>query len=181
MAARFVKPYVDALFAVAKTAAGVEALLPELERFGSILGASADLREVLQHPALERRKKDELLDALVKKAGLGTLATRLLHVLSANRRLTHLSEVVAAVRDRLDREGNVVEARLRTAVALAEPEADALRTALEARTKKQIRLLATTEPALLGGFVVRVGSEVYDASLATRLARVRAALHAAAG
>ncbi len=176
----FVKPYVDALFAVAGPA-GVEPLVGELDSFARMLGASAELREVLQHPGLDRAKKNQLVEALAKKAGLGTLPTRLVHVLSANRRLIHLADVLAAVRTRLDREGNVVEARLRTAATLAAPETEALIRALEARTKKKIRLLSTTEPALLGGFVVRVGSEVYDASLATRLARVRAALHAATG
>lgn len=176
----FIKPYVDALFAVGGTA-GVEPLVPELEAFARMLGASAELREVLQHPGLDRKKKDELVEALAKKAGLGTLATRLVHVLSANRRLIHLADVLAAVRARLDRESNVVEARLRTAAALGAPETEALVHVLETRTKKKVRLLSTTEPALLGGFVVRIGSEVYDASLATRLARVRAALHAATG
>ena len=176
----FVKPYVDALFAVAGPG-GVEPLVPELDAFARMLGASAELRDVLQHPGLDRTKKDELVEALAKKAGLGVLATRLVHVLSGNRRLTHLADVLAAVRARLDRESNVVEARLRTASTLAAPETEALVRALEARTKKKVRLLSTTEPALLGGFVVRLGSEVYDASLATRLARVRAALHAATG
>jgi len=176
----FVKPYVDALFAVGGSA-GVEALVPELDAFARMLGASAELREVLQHPGLDRKKKDELVDALAKKAELGALATRFVHVLSGNRRLIHLPDVLAAVRARLDRQGNVVEARLRTAATLAAPETEALVRTLEARTKKKVRLLSTTEPALLGGFVVRIGSEVYDASLATRLARVRAALHAANG
>jgi F-type H+-transporting ATPase subunit delta len=176
----FVKPYVDALFAVAGPG-GVEPLVPELDAFARMLGESAKLRAVLQHPGLDRKKKDELVGALAKKAGLGTLGTRLVHVLSGNRRLTRLADVVAAVHARLDREGNVVEARVRTAAALTAPETEALVRTLEARTKKKVRLQSTTEPALLGGFVVRLGSEVYDASLATRLARVRAALHGSTG
>jgi F-type H+-transporting ATPase subunit delta len=174
----FVKPYVEALFAVGGTA-GVEALVPELDAFARLLGTSAELGRVLQHPALSRQQRDDLVGALAEKAGLGTLSTRLVHVLAGNRRLIHLADLLAAVRARLDRESNVVEARLRSAATLAEPETEALVRALEARTKKKVRLVSTTEPALLGGFVVRLGSEVYDASLATRLARVRAAIHAA--
>jgi len=49
------------------------------------------------------------------------------------------------------------------------------------RTGRTIRLKTAVEPALLGGFVVRLGSEVYDASLAHRLEKAKNALHAATG
>ncbi|HUM02174.1 MAG TPA: ATP synthase F1 subunit delta [Thermoanaerobaculia bacterium] len=177
MAAGFTKPYVDALFAVAGTIPAVEALLPDLDGFAHVLSASADLREVFRNPALDRSAKSELLGAVTEKLGTGPLAARLLSVLLLNRRLTHLGEVVAAVRERLDYDQHVVEAKVRSARPLEAAEAGALREALEGRTRRTVRLVAEAEPSLLGGFVVRIGSEVYDASLATRLRRVRAALH----
>ena len=177
MAAGFTRPYVDALFAVAGSAAAVEALLPDLDGFARTLGASVEFREAFRNPALDRATKAELLGAVVTKLGTQKLAARLLGVLLANRRLSHLSEVIAAIRERLDREQNVVEAKVRSARPLEDAEAGALRSALEGRTRRTVRLLPEAEPALLGGFVVRIGSEVYDTSLATRLSRVRAALH----
>ncbi len=177
MAAGFPKPYVDALFAVAGSAEAAGALLPDLDRFAEALGASAELRELLRNPAVERARKEALLGAVAEKLGTGPHAARLLSVLLVNRRLAHLSEVIAAVRERLDRDRNVVEARVQSARPLAEAEAGEIRKALEERTRRTVRLGTETVPALLGGFVVRIGSEVYDASLATRLARVRAALH----
>ena len=53
--------------------------------------------------------------------------------------------------------------------------------ALEARTGTRVRLRTELDPSLLSGFVVRLGSEVFDASLARRLARARKALEGAAG
>ena len=177
MAAGYTKPYVDALFAVAGSVPAVEALLPDLDGFARVLGASADLREVFRNPALDRATKSELLGAVTSKLGTGPLAARLLSVLLVNRRLTHLGEVIAAVRERLDRDRRVVEANVRSARPLADDEADGIRRALEGETRRTVRLVSETEPSLLGGFVVRIGSEVYDASLDTRLRRVRAALH----
>jgi F-type H+-transporting ATPase subunit delta len=104
-----------------------------------------------------------------------------LSVLLSNRRIAHVSEVIAAVRERLDRDRNVVEARVQAARPLADAEADEIRRALEGRTRRTVRLRTVTDPALLGGFVVRIGSEVYDASLANRLARVREAIHEGTG
>jgi len=177
MAAGFTRPYVDALLAVAGSPKAVEALLPDLEGFSRMLGASPDLREVLRNPAVDRATKTSLLDAVAHRLGTGPLAARLLGVLLGNRRLTRLVDLVAAIRERLDREENIVEARVRSARPLEGGEADALRRILEERTRRRIRLLAEAESSLLGGFVVRIGSEVYDTSLSTRLQRVRAALH----
>jgi len=177
MAAGFTRPYVDALLSVAGSTEAVAALLPDLDGFARALGAAPDLREVLRNPAVDRATKSKLLNAVVAKLGTGPLAARLLAVLLANRRLAHLSDLISAVRERLDREENVVEARVRSARPLEEGEAETLRNALEGRTRRTVRLRPEAEPDLLGGFVVRIGSEVYDASLATRLQRVRAALH----
>ncbi len=177
MAAGFTRPYVDALLSVAGSAVAVVALLPDLDGFARTLSAAPDLREVLRNPAVDRATKAKLLETVLAKLGTRPLAARLLAVLLANRRLTHLSEVISAVRDRLDREENVVEARVRSARPLEEGDAETLRNALEGRTRRTVRLRPEAEPGLLGGFVVRIGSEVYDASLATRLQRVRAALH----
>ena len=177
MAAGFTKPYVDALLAVAGSAEAASALLPDLDAFARTFGASAELREVLRNPAVERVRKADLLGAVTAKLTTSPLAARLLTVLLLNRRLARVGEVIAAVRERLDRDRNVVEARVQAARPLADAEADGIRTALEGRTRRTVRLRTETAPALLGGFVVQIGSEVYDASLATRLARVRAALH----
>lgn len=181
MAAGFTKPYVDALLAVAGSAEAASALLPDLDAFARTLGASPELREVLRNPSVERARRAELLGAITAKAATAPLAARFLSVLLANRRIAHVSEVIAAVRERLDRDRNVVEARVQAARPLADAEADEIRKALEGRTRRTVRLRTETDPALLGGFVVRIGSEVYDASLATRLARVRAAIHEGTG
>ena len=89
--------------------------------------------------------------------------------------------MAAAFSDQADRERHLAEAALTTASALPEAVVAELTRALQARTGKAIRLKSSVNPALLGGFVVRVGSEVYDASLAHRLEKAKNSLHAATG
>lgn len=180
MAARFTKPYVDALLSVvdARTAEG---MLPPLARFGATLDASAELQGFFRNPAVPRDRKEAALAALAARAGVDETSRRLMRVLLLNGRLLRLGEVVRAVRERVDRERKVVEASLVTAAPLADAEAERIRTALEGRTGRSVRLARAVDPALLGGFVVRVGSEVYDASLAQRLRKTRQALHQGSG
>lgn len=180
MAERFTRPYVDAFFAVAGSAAAVDAELPALDGVASAFGANPDLGKVLGNPGIERARRKALLDAVAGKAGIGTLGGRLLDVLLQNRRAQRLPAILAAVRERLDRERHVREARVASARPLDATVFDALRRMVETRTGSTVRLVAAVDPSLLGGFVVSVGSARLDASLARRLEKARAALHALA-
>lgn len=177
MAERFAKPYVDALFDVAETLYAVEALVPGLEAFAKTIARSDDLRAVIRNPGLDRASKAAVVQAIAQKEELGELGTRFLTTLLGNRRLHRLPDVILAIRERVDHDRKVQEAQLRTAVALEEPVRRELRLALEKRTGGKIRLLHEVDPTLIGGFVLRVGSEVYDASLKKRLEKARRALH----
>ncbi len=176
MAERFTKPYVDALFEVATSRETVEKVVAGLDQIVKLLASSEELRLALANPAHDRARKAAVVEALADRVGLTPLGRRLLQTLLGNRRLTRIDGVLRAIRERLDRDQNVVEAALRTASPMV-PEVEAgIRTALEKRTRRTVRLRTTVDPALIGGFVVRLESEVFDASLASRLEKARRAL-----
>lgn len=180
MAERFTRPYVDAFFAVAGSAEGVDGELEPLAAVARAIASSPELAKVLANPGVEKARRKALLDALAEKAGVRTLGARLLDVLLQNRRVHRLPAFLDAVRERLDRERRVLEARVTSARPLDDAVFDALRRMVEGRTGSNVRLVPSVDPALLGGFVVSVGSARLDASLARRLEKARAALHALA-
>jgi F-type H+-transporting ATPase subunit delta len=177
MSAKVTRPYVEAFFAVAKDPA---AELRALEEFRTAFSGSLELGKVLSNPGLERGKRDALLAAVASRVGVPELSGRLLTILLHNGRLALLGELLAAIRARLDRDTRAVEARIVTAQPADAAVLEALRALVAARTKKTVRLVTAVDPALLGGFVVSVGSARLDASLARRLEKARAALHALA-
>lgn len=177
MSAKFTRPYVDAFFAVAKDPAAELAALEELR---AAYDLTPELEKVLSNPGLERRKREALLAAVAARVGVPEVAGRLLTILLHNGRLPALGELLAAIRAHLDRDTRAVEARIVTAQPPDAAVLEALRALVAARTKKTVRLVTAVDPALLGGFVVSVGSARLDASLARRLEKARAALHALA-
>lgn len=181
MAASFTKPYVDALRQTAGSAEEVEALLAPLHAFADLLRSSQKLRDALADPAVERARRQAVLSSVAEKAGVPPLGRRLLAVLLSNRRLPRLDEVVAAVRRRLDEERRLVAATVTSATPLPDDVRASLERALEQRTRRSVRLATEVDPGLLGGFVVRIGSEVWDASLSHRLRKARHTLLAAGG
>ncbi len=179
--AAFARPYVDAFFEVAGSVDAVEALLPPLDDVARALHASDELRAVLANPGVGRKEKRALVAALADAAKAPELAGRLLRALLDRGRIARLSAVLEAVRLRVDRERGVVEASVRASAPLAPEAAEEIRKALEARAGRRVRLQTELDPSLLSGFVVRLGSEVFDASLSRRLSRARKALEGAAG
>lgn len=180
MAERFTRPYVDAFFAVALSADAVDAELPALATVARAIDANPDLAKVLANPGIEKTRRKAVLDTVAEKAGVGALGARLLDVLLQNRRVHRLPAFLAAVKERLDRERRILEARVTSARPLDGPTFEALRRMVETRTGSTVRVVAAVDPALLGGFVVSVASARLDASLARRLEKARAALHALA-
>jgi F-type H+-transporting ATPase subunit delta len=177
----FARPYVDALFEVAASADAVEALLPSLDTVARALDSSEELRAFLANPGVGRAERRGLVASLAAAAKAPPHAERLLRALLDRGRLPKLPAVLAAVRERLDVERGVVEATVLSAGPLDDGAATGIREALEARTGTKVRLRTEIDPSLLSGFVVRLGSEVFDASLARRLARARKALEGASG
>jgi len=180
MAERFTRPYVDAFFAVAASAEAVDAELPALAAVAAAIESNPDLAKVLANPGIEKPRRKALLDAVAQKVGIGALGGRLLDVLLQNRRVHRLPAFLAAVRERLDRERRTLEARVTSARPLDAAVFEALRRMVEGRTGSTVRVVPSVDPSLLGGFVVSVGSARLDASLARRLEKARAALHALA-
>ena len=177
----FARPYVDALFEVAGTPDAVEALLAPLDEFSRALESSEELRAFLKNPGLGRTEKRAVVESLARSAAAPELAERLLRSLLDRGRILKVDRVLAAIRDRLDRERGVVEATVRTAAPLDADAEKGIREALEARTGIRVRLHIELDPSLLSGFVVRLASEVFDASLSRRLERARKALESASG
>ncbi len=179
--AAFTRPYVDALFEVAGSPDAVEALLPSLETLARALDASEELRAFSTNPAIPRADKRALVASLAGSAGAPELAGRLLRTLLDRGRFLALPAVLDAIRDRVDEARGVVEATVRSVAPLGPDAETAIREALEARNGTRVRLRTELDPSLLSGFVVRLGSEVFDASLSRRLARARKALESASG
>jgi F-type H+-transporting ATPase subunit delta len=69
------------------------------------------------------------------------------------------------VRDLFDRESGVVAAQVTVATPIGEEERRQIADALGRRLKKRVRIELGVDEKILAGFVAKVGSEVFDASV----------------
>jgi len=113
---------------------------------------------------------------LFERYPVSKITANFLRVLLDHYRLRYFHEVCAHyVRIVHERKG-MVSALVRSASPLAESDLAALRESFGRVTSKKVALDVRTDPALLGGVVVQIGSTVYDGSIRTQLDEVRRCL-----
>ena len=170
--------YAAALFDLADERHALDAVAGDLRELRTMVTGSPDLVRLLRSPVLSRQEQAKAVEALAEHAGLSELTRHFLGVVAGNRRLFAVPDMIEAYLKKLaDRRGEVT-AQVTVAQPLNAARQNALteqlRRALGARVAVDVRV----DPSLLGGMIVKVGSRMVDASLASRLQRLRLAMRA---
>lgn len=167
------KRYAKALLALAREAGRAEAAGQELDAARQIIFAHRELREFLLRPWIKGEGKQPVITAVADGISCSTLVKDFLGLLARRGRVDHLPEIVRVYRQLVDAELGRARAEVRSAVALTESERHELADRLGRAVGKQVLIEEAVDSTLLGGFVARIGSFVFDASLDGQLARLR--------
>ena len=168
--------YANALFELAQEQKAVDAVSADLASLRKALETSPDLTRLVRSPVFGAADQARALKAVLEKMGTGELATKFVLLLAAKRRLFVLLQAITAYEHQVAKSRGETEAQVTSARALSTSEITELKAALKAKLGKEPRLHAKTDPSLLGGLVVKVGSRMIDSSLRTKLDGLRAAM-----
>ena len=167
------RPYAAAMFQVMEKQ-GVPVLRQVEEELAAVAGLFAGAEDVLKAfevPTIPVGRKRELLQELGKRLELRIETRRLLAALMQHYRLRFLPDVVATFRDLVDKKEGMVRGLVTVPVAPEEKQLEVLADALQGVMDARVELDSQVEPEMLAGFVVRLGSRVFDGSLRTQLER----------
>jgi F-type H+-transporting ATPase subunit delta len=173
---RFARPYARAIIDAVGSPAAATTIRQELGQFESARRSAKDLQELYANPGFELGVKMNVTRAIAKQLGLSEMSVKVLEVLIRNQRINDLGAIVEALAEYIRRATNTVAAQVRTAHVLSEAEQRELQATLERKFGRSVELELSTDPSLLGGFVARVGSEVFDASVTGKIERFRESL-----
>ncbi len=169
--------YAGALFELALENKAVDAVRSDLERFDALIAQSADLNRLVRSPVFGADEQLKALSAILDKAGIGGLAANLLRVITTNRRLFAVRDMIRVYRALVARHRGEVSAQITVAEPLNESNRGALKDALKNVTGgKDIDLDVNVDPAIIGGLIVKVGSRMVDSSLRTKLNAIKFAM-----
>lgn len=162
-----------ALFEVTNPTGQARPTLDALLGFAGLLDAHADLRAALESPFVPGEAKRAIVNDVTALEAMPDAARHVLRVLAEQHQMDGLKPLVKELKTLVHRQERRVDAEVTTAVPLTEAQLAQVREALSQATGQQVSLTSRVDPAIIGGAVTRVGSVVYDGSLARQLARMK--------
>jgi F-type H+-transporting ATPase subunit delta len=145
----------------------------ELRSVVDLLRESVDLQRVWDNPAIPHDQKLRVLDAIAQRAGLVTAVRNFIAVIIEHRRTRLLPQIAKQFEAELNDRLGFIDAEITSARELSAQERQMLELQVSRMTGRTVRAHYATDPKVLGGAVVKVGSTVYDGSVRGQLYRIR--------
>lgn len=165
--ATIARPYAEAVFRLAKETGTLKVWSDQLALVNAV-AADPDMRRLAADPNVSTEQLNSLFLAVCGDK-LSSEVANFVKLLIENGRIGVLPEIVAQFETLKASEGGVLEAVITSAYPLNDTQLAELTARLEARYQRKINASVTVDPELIGGIVVSVGDEVYDASVRGKL------------
>jgi F-type H+-transporting ATPase subunit delta len=168
--------YATALFELARDEKCIDAVKADLDRFDAMLAESEDLKRLVRSPVFSADAQAKALSAVLDKAVITGISANFLKVLTANRRLFAIADVIRAFRALVARFKGEASADVTVAEPLSDKNLETLKAALKSVTGKDATLNVQVDPSIIGGLVLKLGSRMVDSSLRTKLNSIKHAM-----
>ena len=148
--------YGEALFELAKEQGKIDAFTQEINAISDVLAENPDFSKLMNHPKIDKEDKLEIVDNVF----LGRIDKELvgfLRLLVTKGRYADLDSILQYFQEAVKEEKGIGVAYVKSAAALSDQQ------------KKQIEMHYSTDAAIIGGLVIRIGDHVVDSSIATKL------------
>ena len=168
--------YASALFDLARDQRQIDSVGRSLDALSQALVDSKDFAELASSPLVSRDEAGKAFAAIAPQIGLDPITANFLGVLARNGRKGELRNVIRAFRRLASEHRGEVTADVTTARPLNDEQVSALKSQLRTRAGRDVAIDATVDPGILGGIVVKLGSQQIDASIRTKLNRLASAM-----
>ena len=163
--------YARSLFEVAQEHDKLDEVRDQIGQFADALGESRDLQTFFFSPYFSTEEKKKGLASALD--GADPVVENFLALLIENHRMPVLFRVRREL-DQMWREVNkLLPVQITSAVELDRAVTQQIGDEIGRQTGRTVELTSTVDPDVLGGLVVRVGNSILDASIRTRLERLR--------
>ncbi len=166
--------YASALYALASEKGATDEVAAALANFQSLINDSPDLARLVKSPVYSSDEQVRAIGAVMDKAGIAGVAANFIRLVASKRRLFVLSDMIDAFQRLNDRAKGLVRADVTVAAPLRPDQETTLRQTLSGVTGgKSVSLNVRTDPSIVDGVIVKLGSRMVDASVRTKLNAIR--------
>jgi F-type H+-transporting ATPase subunit delta len=168
--------YASALFGLARDERQIDSVGRSLDALGSAIAESADLRQLIESPLIDREEAAKAFEGIGSQLNLDRITANFLGVLAGNGRKRQLLPVIRMFKRLAAAHRGQITAEVVTARPLKDNQVEALRRQLKSRAGRDVAIEARVDPAILGGITVKLESQMIDASIRTKLNRLASAM-----
>jgi F-type H+-transporting ATPase subunit delta len=172
--------YATALYELAEPVQALDAVAEDLGRLKQAVGVSRELQVVLQSPSFPRAQKTAALVAIAQRYESNPLTHKFVGTIGRFGRLAALVQVIDAYGAMLARRRGETSAEVTTARPLNDAQRAGIASILAGVAKRPVKLIEKVDARILGGLTLRYGARLIDASLSTKLQRLRLAMKGSA-
>jgi F-type H+-transporting ATPase subunit delta len=168
--------YAGAILDLAEESKSLKTVEKDLKTLKKMFASNADLRQMAASPVFATEDKVAALTAIAKKAKIGKLVTNFIGIAAQNRRAEEIPAMITAFETELASRRQTQVAKVTSAKKLTAAQLTKLKAELKKSLGRTVSIETDIDPELLGGFVVKIGSRLYDSSLKTKIEDLKLAL-----
>jgi F-type H+-transporting ATPase subunit delta len=174
--AEVVEPYAEALISLAQEKGLIDAIGDDIRSLRDLFNESAELRSFLTSPLVKAEDKKEVIKKIAGEQ-INPFLLNFLLLLVDRQRINVVDGVFNKYLENLRKLKNIVLAEVTSAVKLYEGEAEKLVEKIKNLTGADgVELETNVDPDIIGGVIIKVGSQIYDASIKGQLRRISRSL-----
>jgi F-type H+-transporting ATPase subunit delta len=163
------KNYAKALFLAAKKAGNLEKVNQELDVFKKYF--NADFAHELKNPTISKEDLVKIMQEIAKKLNFSNLVTDFFAVVAENKRLNLFVEIYEAFVKLVQKEQNILVAELISAHKMEISQIEEIKAIIAKKyADKKIIIAPIIKENILGGFQIKIGTNIIDASLKNQIA-----------
>ncbi len=176
MIVHIARPYASALFDLAQGENSLEAAESGLVSIQKLVADSPDFSRFLRSPVIGTEDKARVVEAILRKAHTNGLVANFMRLVARNGRLFALPVMIASFRELAASSRGEVAAEVTSAAPLSTDQLESLAATLKKKIGKTVTLQEHVDASLIGGLIVKVGSQMIDSSLRTKLTAMKIAM-----
>jgi ATP synthase F1 delta subunit len=154
----------------------VPAVVNELKTFSKLIDANRELKRLFAGQVFTETEKEKAFDALAPRLKLKQQSEKFLKIIILQGHLSVIKEIITASIDIYNEKQKKATALVVSSVALDTKHSERLKSALKQMTDRDITIENQVDESLLGGFIVRVGSTIFDSSVKGQLRLLKSEL-----
>ena len=168
--------YASALFGLARDERQIESVAGSLDALNQALADSREFSQLVASPLVDRDDAAKAFAAVGETLGVDAITANFLQVLARNGRKGQLQPVIRAFRRLAAEHRGETTAEVVTAHPLKDDQVARLKAQLKGRAGRDVAIETRVDPEILGGIKIKLGSQMIDASIRTKLNRLAQAM-----